>query len=147
MVADLDQPHLLAHDVFADPHQPVAHLADVVQAAIIFVLEITFGSGEPGHLDHGQFGEPGEIGEAHAKKQQGTTWHDSCEFSVPGTRRPNPLAAKAVAGRCVDDGGLVLLTCGAYANTIRWIPPLVVNKSQIDEALAIFEHALDATHA
>ncbi|MCP4142483.1 MAG: aspartate aminotransferase family protein [Chloroflexi bacterium] len=37
---------------------------------------------------------------------------------------------------------LLLLTCGTYGNVIRWIPPLVVNAEQIDEALAIFEVAL-----
>ena len=37
---------------------------------------------------------------------------------------------------------LLLLTCGTYGNVIRWIPPLIVNAEQIDEALAIFEEAL-----
>jgi len=40
--------------------------------------------------------------------------------------------------------GVLLLTCGSYENVIRWIPPLVVNKTQIDESLAIFEEALAA---
>ncbi len=37
---------------------------------------------------------------------------------------------------------LLLLTCGTYGNVIRWIPPLVVDANQIDEALAIFANAL-----
>lgn len=37
---------------------------------------------------------------------------------------------------------MLLLTCGTYGNVIRWIPPLIVNKAQIDEGLAIFEAAL-----
>jgi len=37
---------------------------------------------------------------------------------------------------------LLLLTCGTYGNVIRWIPPLIVNAEQIDEALSIFEEAL-----
>ena len=37
---------------------------------------------------------------------------------------------------------LLLLNCGTYHNVIRWIPPLVVNIEQIDEALSIFEGAL-----
>jgi len=67
-----------------------------------------------------------------------------CEFSLPGTRIPDPLTAKAVVNHCASDGGLILLTCGAYSNTIRWIPPLVVTESQIDEGLEIFERALVA---
>ncbi|MBT7073618.1 MAG: aminotransferase class III-fold pyridoxal phosphate-dependent enzyme [Anaerolineae bacterium] len=37
---------------------------------------------------------------------------------------------------------LLLLNCGTYGNVIRWIPPLIVNEEQIDEALKIFEQAL-----
>ncbi|MFD4197996.1 MULTISPECIES: aspartate aminotransferase family protein [Amycolatopsis] len=34
--------------------------------------------------------------------------------------------------------GLLLLTCGAYSNVVRMIPPLVVTAEQIDDALAIW---------
>ena len=37
----------------------------------------------------------------------------------------------------------MLLTCGAYDNVIRWIPPLVVSEAQIDDALGIFAEALE----
>jgi len=37
---------------------------------------------------------------------------------------------------------LLLLTCSTYENVIRWIPPLVVDESQINEALSVFEEAL-----
>ena len=37
---------------------------------------------------------------------------------------------------------LLLLTCGPWDNTIRWIPPLVVTSEQVDEALAAFKEAL-----
>jgi 4-aminobutyrate aminotransferase len=37
---------------------------------------------------------------------------------------------------------LLLLTCGTYGNVIRWIPPLVVNAEQIDDALAVFGRAV-----
>jgi 4-aminobutyrate aminotransferase-like enzyme len=41
----------------------------------------------------------------------------------------------------------MLLTCGTYDNVIRWIPPLVVNEKEMDEALKIFAAALDSiTH-
>jgi 4-aminobutyrate aminotransferase len=41
--------------------------------------------------------------------------------------------------------GLLLLTCGPWENTVRWIPPLIVNESHIQEALNIFEQALRTT--
>ena len=37
---------------------------------------------------------------------------------------------------------LLLLTCGTYLNTIRWIPPLIISKEQIDEAIKIFSDSL-----
>lgn len=49
--------------------------------------------------------------------------------------------AGAVTSAC-RERGLLLLTCGAYGNVVRWIPPLVVNQEQIQESLAIFEAAL-----
>ena len=54
---------------------------------------------------------------------------------------PDKPTAKAVQQRCLE-AGLFLLTCGAYDNTIRWIPPLVVNEEQIDQALETFGQAL-----
>ncbi len=57
--------------------------------------------------------------------------------------RPDPATAKAVA-RTALDRRLMLLTCGTYGNVIRWIPPLVVTREQLDEALAIFADALRA---
>ena len=49
--------------------------------------------------------------------------------------------AKAVQQACLKRH-LLLLTCGTYNNVIRWIPPLVVRAEEIDEALSIFEAAL-----
>jgi len=66
------------------------------------------------------------------------------EFTKSGPdRAPDPAAAKAVQARCLASD-LILLTCGPYANVIRWIPPLVVTGEQIDTALAVFESALSA---
>ena len=48
---------------------------------------------------------------------------------------------KAVQDACLERG-LLLLTCGTYGNVIRWIPPLVVNSEQIDDALTVFAQAL-----
>jgi 4-aminobutyrate aminotransferase len=38
---------------------------------------------------------------------------------------------------------LLLLTCGTWDNTIRFIPPLVATTEQIKDGLARFERALD----
>ncbi|HRQ36534.1 MAG TPA: aminotransferase class III-fold pyridoxal phosphate-dependent enzyme [Chloroflexota bacterium] len=65
------------------------------------------------------------------------------EFSTPDGE-PWGERATAVAKAC-HERNLMLLTCGAYGNVIRWIPPLVVNQSQIQEALGIFNEALVAS--
>jgi 4-aminobutyrate aminotransferase len=62
------------------------------------------------------------------------------EFTSP-KREPWTDRAKAVTKSALDEG-LMLLTCGAYDNIIRWIPPLVVNEGQVKEALGMFERAL-----
>lgn len=51
---------------------------------------------------------------------------------------------QAVLKACLERN-LLLLTCGSYENVIRWIPPLIVTADQIDEALDIFEEALQST--
>ena len=56
---------------------------------------------------------------------------------------PDKATAKAVMEACLDKG-LVLLTCGTYGNVVRWIPPLVIEDSHLDEALRIFAGALEA---
>ncbi|HUM71901.1 MAG TPA: aminotransferase class III-fold pyridoxal phosphate-dependent enzyme, partial [Chloroflexota bacterium] len=65
------------------------------------------------------------------------------EFSTPDGE-PWGERATDVAKAC-HERNLMLLTCGAYGNVIRWIPPLVVNQSQIQEALGIFNEALVAS--
>ena len=64
------------------------------------------------------------------------------EFTNP-SGEPWTERAKAVTRRALDEG-LLLLTCGSYDNTVRWIPPLVVNEAQIKDALRMFETALSA---
>jgi 4-aminobutyrate aminotransferase len=64
------------------------------------------------------------------------------EFTRNG--QPDKDITKAVQKACVDRR-LLLLTCGSYENVIRWIPPLVVNEAQIDEALTVFEDALQSS--
>ena len=61
------------------------------------------------------------------------------EFSIDGG--PATGIAKAVSKDC-EKHGLLLLTCGTHGNVIRWIPPLITTPAQIDDALVIFEEAL-----
>jgi 4-aminobutyrate aminotransferase len=62
------------------------------------------------------------------------------EFRHPD-RTPDKSTTKAVVQACFDRK-LLLLTCGTYDNVIRWIPPLIVTGTQIDEAMDIFVDAL-----
>jgi 4-aminobutyrate aminotransferase len=62
------------------------------------------------------------------------------EFRTTG-RKPDKATAKAVVHACLERK-LMLLTCGAWDNTIRFIPPLVVSGEQVSQALGIFDHAL-----
>jgi 4-aminobutyrate aminotransferase len=54
---------------------------------------------------------------------------------------PDPAAAArahaAAAGR-----GLLLLTCGAWGNVVRMIPPLVVTGEQIDDGVRLWAEAV-----
>lgn len=54
---------------------------------------------------------------------------------------PNPEAVSKTLKSCLDNG-LLLISCGSHDQVIRFIPPLIVKKKQIDEALSIFENAL-----
>jgi 4-aminobutyrate aminotransferase len=62
------------------------------------------------------------------------------EFTLNG-KPADKAITKAVLHSC-EEKGLLLLSCGTYDNVIRWIPPLVVNESQINDALGIFSAAL-----
>jgi 4-aminobutyrate aminotransferase len=55
---------------------------------------------------------------------------------------PDKSTAKAVQKACFEER-LLLLTCGPWDNTIRWIPPLIVTEEQIEVGLQIFERALN----
>jgi 4-aminobutyrate aminotransferase len=54
---------------------------------------------------------------------------------------PAAELAKAVVEGCLKRH-LLLLTCGPWGNTVRWIPPLTVSLAQVSEALAVFKDTL-----
>jgi 4-aminobutyrate aminotransferase len=58
------------------------------------------------------------------------------------TREPDGAMAEAVAARAAE-AGLLLLSCGIRHQVIRWIPPLDVTVPEIEEALRLFEGALE----
>jgi 4-aminobutyrate aminotransferase len=62
------------------------------------------------------------------------------EFRTPDGKADKDTA-KAVVHAC-QERRMLLLTCGAYDNVIRWIPPLVVSAAEIAQGLGIFEEAL-----
>jgi len=63
------------------------------------------------------------------------------EFMQPGTSNPAPEFAKRVQENALRSG-LLLLTCGANGNVIRFLFPLTITNDVMDEALCILTDAL-----
>jgi 4-aminobutyrate aminotransferase/(S)-3-amino-2-methylpropionate transaminase len=63
------------------------------------------------------------------------------ELVVPGTKEPDPAAARAVAAQCLQEGVLILV-CGTFGNVIRLLPPLVIEPELLDDALGVLEQGL-----
>jgi 4-aminobutyrate aminotransferase / (S)-3-amino-2-methylpropionate transaminase / 5-aminovalerate transaminase len=66
------------------------------------------------------------------------------ELINPTTGAPNPALTTQVAHAC-HNAGVIVLTCGSYANVIRLLPPLVVPHDLLTEGLDILTHALLTT--
>ncbi|HKB92716.1 MAG TPA: 4-aminobutyrate--2-oxoglutarate transaminase [Gaiellaceae bacterium] len=62
----------------------------------------------------------------------------------PETKEPAPDLATAVV-QAAFERGLLLLKAGIYANCIRVLGPLTISEAELDEALAVWEEALEAT--
>ena len=67
------------------------------------------------------------------------------EFTDP-LGEPDAATTSAVVNGCVANRVLIL-NCGSYKNVVRFIPPLVIRKEELDEGLAVFERVLAATVA
>jgi 4-aminobutyrate aminotransferase-like enzyme len=65
----------------------------------------------------------------------------AAEFFDPITNQPSADIAKRVQQAALEQG-LILLTCGIYANVIRFLYPLTTEDSVFNEALAIIDDAL-----
>jgi 4-aminobutyrate aminotransferase/(S)-3-amino-2-methylpropionate transaminase len=64
----------------------------------------------------------------------------------PATKQPAPELATAVVERAAAHG-LLLLKAGTHSNCIRVLCPLVIADAELDEALDVWEEALDAVLA
>jgi 4-aminobutyrate aminotransferase len=62
---------------------------------------------------------------------------------VDAKGKPDKATVKAVV-HAAEEKGLLLLTCGTYDNTIRWIPPINVTPEQIAAGLDIFGASLNS---
>ncbi len=62
----------------------------------------------------------------------------------PEDPRPDGIGAKLVAARAMD-GGLVVLTCGTFGETIRLLTPLTISDAILDEGLKILLNAVRQT--
>jgi 4-aminobutyrate aminotransferase-like enzyme len=56
-------------------------------------------------------------------------------------RTPAPELTKATSSRALANG-LVLLSCGLYGNTLRFLAPLTISDALLNEGLDIFEKSL-----
>ncbi len=66
------------------------------------------------------------------------------EFIVEGRAdKAKPLVKEII--HKAEEKGMLLLSCGTYDNTVRWIPPLNVTSEQINDGLKIFGEALKET--
>ena len=63
------------------------------------------------------------------------------EFVVDGRADKAKGLVKDVI-HSAEEKGLLLLSCGTYDNTLRWIPPLNVTAGQINDGLNVFGEAL-----
>ncbi len=63
------------------------------------------------------------------------------EFEVEGKYKKAKELVKQII-KSAENQGLLLLSCGTYDSTVRWIPPLNVTGEQVNDALAIFGASL-----
>jgi 4-aminobutyrate aminotransferase/(S)-3-amino-2-methylpropionate transaminase len=62
----------------------------------------------------------------------------------PGTKEPDAAVASAIADAAFERG-LLLMKSGIYSNCIRVLTPLTLTDAELDEALAVWESAIEAT--
>ncbi len=83
------------------------------------------------------------VGEGVVGELRGRGAMLAIELVEPGTKKPNPEAAKAIAAACLKEG-VIILTCGTYGNIIRLLPPLVIGEELLTDALGVLATAIKA---
>ncbi len=66
------------------------------------------------------------------------------ELCDPGTTDPDPARTAAVSAYC-HQHGVVTLTCGTWGNVFRFLPPLAISDSLLDEGFDVVAEAFAAT--
>ncbi len=121
----------------------------VAQAAALAVLDVI--------EEEGLVARAGEVGEAIRARM--VTWRERWEtigdvrglgamlaielVRDRGSKEPAPEVATAVV-EAAAQRGLLLLKAGIYSNCIRVLVPLVISEAELDEALDVWEQALEA---
>jgi 4-aminobutyrate aminotransferase / (S)-3-amino-2-methylpropionate transaminase / 5-aminovalerate transaminase len=62
------------------------------------------------------------------------------------TKKPAGDLAKTLTKRCFEKG-LVILSCGAFGNVVRFLMPLVITDQQLEKGLQILEESLAEVNA
>src|SRR5690606_14019214 len=57
------------------------------------------------------------------------------------SRKPMPELVAAITKKAKEKG-LILLSCGMYANTLRFLMPVTIEEAVLEEGLAIVEECL-----
>ena len=63
---------------------------------------------------------------------------------VKAPRQPDGERAGALLKAC-EHSGLLLLRCGTHGQVVRWLPPLTASRQEIDQAVDLFQDALEET--
>ncbi|MGP2490996.1 4-aminobutyrate--2-oxoglutarate transaminase [Mesorhizobium sp. PUT5] len=72
---------------------------------------------------------------------RGPGFMNAVEFNDATKKLPSPEFANAVRLKALDKG-LILLTCGVYANVIRFLAPITIQDNVMTEALDILEASI-----
>ncbi len=65
------------------------------------------------------------------------------EFVKPGTTEPDAALTQVVA-KAAHAEGVIVLTCGTFGNVIRFLPPLTIDDTLLNEGIDVVLAALDA---
>jgi len=72
---------------------------------------------------------------------RGVGFMQAVEIVDYDTGKPDAALTEKIL-HCACDAGLLLIKCGLYRNTIRFLAPLVTTDAQLEEAMHIFDIAL-----